>query len=592
MLPVADFCDGGCGPASHSNYLHLRRQSADSSLFEITLSSIPFIVSFAIASVLAYRRLYPVLSLDSEAQRAAASFSKDALPLVSPFIQAGKGFQPKKKRKPVPISGVVFAVTMACTTVLAELILCEISDILDPAARSYAMRLTTSTVLILLVLVTPFLEIRSILAGAETEYGMNPTPQWRTKRLLMMMCFAAWLAFFWWIGNTLPGSHFGGGYLSTPQSLTEASLERIGVIGVCLLASLSGFASISALWQTFASGAGKKITEADIARKQLGLDSAEEMLASKRSKMRALERKLSDTTTTDIKPNGIFAKVVGSIRGNADVQERRALQLEISGLETMRLTLSTSISILKHRRESQLGSRTAWGRFTALMSTLFALYCLYRVPTTTLHFVRRWWDTSTSDGDPSSHITSFYSISHSASSASAIPPPAPADPVSSMLSILANYWDPTLNRAAWSTTISFLLSGVIILLSFRQILSTSHFLLRFSPSASANPKASSYALLTALNANRALILSQLAATYVISSVLLLRSSLPDEIGGVITEALGAPIQREWIESWFQLWFLGGCTVTVLCLVLVRVVAGRWEDEELTEGGDDDGEKRS
>jgi hypothetical protein len=36
------------------------------------------------------------------------------------------------------------------------------------------------------------------------------------------------------------------------HSLSEGCLERIGIIGISLMALLAGFAAVSSLWQTFA----------------------------------------------------------------------------------------------------------------------------------------------------------------------------------------------------------------------------------------------------------------------------------------------------------------------------------------------------
>jgi hypothetical protein len=73
------------------------------------------------------------------------------------------------------------------------------------------------------------------------------------------------------------------------------------------------------------------------------------MLLAKESRLRAVERKLSDNPQ-----QGFMGRVVGSIRGNPDVQERSTLQLEIQGLETMRHTLQNSLTVLQTRRQSQL----------------------------------------------------------------------------------------------------------------------------------------------------------------------------------------------------------------------------------------------
>src|SRR5207244_83182 len=86
------------------------------------------------------------------------------------------------------------------------------------------------------------------------------------------------------------------------------------------------------------------------------------------------------------------------------------------------------------------------------------------------------------------------------------------DPINNFLAILAKHWDPNIDRAAWSRTISFLLSGIMLLASFNSVAQTFFLFARILPS-----------ILHHARANFALLISQIAATYVISSALLLRS---------------------------------------------------------------------
>ena len=184
-----------------------------------------------------------------------------------------------------------------------------------------------------------------------------------------------------------------------------------------------------------------QVTDSDIGRKQAGIQATNDMLLAKESRLRAVERKLSDHPQ-----EGLMGRVVGTFRGNPDLQERNMLQLEIQGLETMRHTLQSSQSILQNRRQTQLRSNTAYGRVLNAFSFVFALYGAYRSIATSITTLRRF----------SSSSASF----------------ASSDPINNFLALLAKHWDPTIDRVAWSRTISFLLSGVILLLSFNPHLAT------------------------------------------------------------------------------------------------------------------------
>lgn len=234
--------------------------------------------------------------------------------------------------------------------------------------------------------------------------------------------------------------------------------------------------------------------------------------------------------------------MVGSIRGNADVAERKTLELEIAGLETMRTALSNSLFTLQSRRAAQLRAHTPYGRLLNLFAYVFSLYCLYRLSATAFTTLRRF----------SAPSTSFSN----------------SDPINNVLALLAKHWDPTLDRAAWSRTISFLLSGVMLLASFNSVLQTFLLFARLAPS-----------ILSHAQANMALLVSQISATYVISSALLLRSNLPSEVRSVISDALGAPLEPAFTERWFEGWFLAVAAVTGLGIWVGRRVRTGWDDDD-------------
>jgi len=260
--------------------------------------------------------------------------------------------------------------------------------------------------------------------------------------------------------------------------------------------------------------------------------------------LRALERKLSDAPH-----EGFVTRVVGTIRGNPDIQERNTLQLEIQGLETMRSTLQNSLMLLQSRRQSQLRSHTALGRLLNLFSFVFSLYCFYRIAATSFTTLRRF----------SSPTASFSN----------------SDPINNVLAILAKHWDPTIDRVAWSRTISFLLSGVMLMASFNSVIQTFFLFARFLPG-----------LLHHARANFALLISQISATYVISSALLLRSNLPPEMKSAISDALGAPLESAFTERWFEGWFLTASALTALGLWVGKRLRGPgWDDDDELDGGD-------
>jgi hypothetical protein len=453
------------------------------------------------------------------------------------------------------LASIVFATSMGLSAVLVELLLCEISDSLHPAARGLALKVTLSSLLVLSILVTPALELHGLaktLIGAPADVSTKRAIEPLMRIAMEIALFSAWLIAFWYIpqASVLSSLHNveAGGHLDDGHVFTEACLERIGIIGISLMASLAGFAAVSNLWQTFGIR-HRPVRDTDIARKEAGLNATEEMLAVKQSRLRAVQRKIADAAPSQ-QEKGFMTRMMGNFRGSTEAQEQRSLEMEISGLETMRFTLAASLSTMRTRFSEQQRSRTKSGKLLSLVNTIFALYCAYRIFATSLSSLRRWWQPSTTFAN--------------------------SDPINNVLALLTTHWDSNLDRAAWSRQISFLLSGIMLLASFSAVLQTFRLFARFTPN-----------LLHHAQTSLPLIISQIAGTYVISSALLLRSNLPAEVSSVISDALGAPLEGKFVESWFESWFLVAVSLTAVGILIGRKVGSAdddWDDLEAVEMG--------
>ncbi|KAH8821729.1 Abscisic acid G-protein coupled receptor-domain-containing protein [Xylogone sp. PMI_703] len=509
------------------------------SFVTLVISSAPFIVTFVAVATFILYKIFPSLSRLQQDKDENGTYLPSHAPLG--LQKASAEYSDRTTRR--SIVALCFSTTIGLAAVLAELILCEISNSLNPAARALALKITVPTLLFSLVILIPFLEIQSVISGfgwrfQRTSSGKIPKMPW----LLQFGGFSLWLMVFWWLGLGIPGTYIHLVVSRPGKSLGEACLERVGIVGISLMALLSGFAASSTIWQTFGTKQ-RPVTEADIARKRVGLDATNDMLAAKRSRLRALERKMSEAPK-----EGFMTKMIGNIRGGGDSQEIKALQMEIAGLAAMASSLSASLNILESRYAASKRASSPLGKFFITPASYgFSLYCVYRIFTTTITAFRRLF------------FPSPTAISSSTT-----------DPINRMLALLAKHVDPTLDQLAWSRQISFLLSGAILLASFTSVHQTFHMLTKISPS-----------LLYQAQANLALIIAQISATYVISNALLLRSNLPVEMRSVISDALGSPLEPVFVDRWFEGWFLLASVATTVRIWVGRKIGGRndWDDFE-------------
>ncbi|KAF6807453.1 Golgi pH regulator [Colletotrichum sojae] len=509
------------------------------------LSLLPFILTFAAVAALASRKIFPKLARVHDANDGEDHFLPAHAPPSLRQAHAEHGQKSTRRR----IAAAVFCATVGLATVLGELILSEISDLVSPRAREVALRFTVPTLLVLLVGVIPFLEIQSLVAGFGWKFqrdgrGRVPRFAWGVQILV----FAGWLFGFWSVGSLVgldKTTTAGGGIL-------RACLERIGVIGISLMAMLSGFAAVSSPWHTLGAVSERRkrpVTETDISRKQAGLDATNEMLLTKRHRLQALERKAAEGQSASSSSGGFMGKMLGAVRGiGGDEAEMRALRLEIQGLETMEANLESSLGMMRSRQAADARAATTIGKVLVVPHYVFSVYCLYRILATTLATLRRAY-----------HPAASFSSS---------------DPINRFLGLLARHWDPKLDQTAWARQISFLLSGVILAASANSVLQTFRIFSKWMPG-----------LLYQAQANLALLIGQIAAVYVISAALLLRSNLPREMGSAVGDALEGALEPRFVDWWFEGWFLGSCAVTGVGVWISRKIGREeWDDYGAEEMG--------
>ncbi|KAK6340648.1 hypothetical protein TWF696_008972 [Orbilia brochopaga] len=555
---AADQCtDDSCLPPG------LRKPSSSfffsSSLIVTALSSVPFIATFTFVALAAFLRLFPYLTGDAKHQLQHAP----TLSLQPAGTRNGAAQGTVYRR----FVAAMFAITLAVTGVLAELILCEIMEWGDMTARWFWFRFTINTLLLLVVVVVPLLEIHSLLArrdeaDATAAAAAAGQKNWRrrTRMLGVAAVFGCWIWTFYKLGEYLPLppidlTLFPYGYDSvsfekTAKGISDECLSRLGVIGISLMALLAGFGCISAPWQCF-TRRPRPATEADLRRAQGGLEAATQMLDTKRMKLAQMERKLENKAAAG--SDGFVGKMMSSLRGGSDdLREASSLQMEIAGLASMQAALANETSGIATRIREQARAKTAMGRLYSFGRFAFAVYCLYRISSTVALRFSTWTAASAAMGPGE--------VGDAASTFSQ------RDPINNFLAVVAKHYHGSLDREAWRRNVGFAFSGVIILGSLNSVLTT------FSMVTKAAPAVWGHAGL-------ALAISQVTAVYVLSAAVLLRSSLPRDMGSVLGSALGVMLDVRWVDGWFDEVFLVGCAITLVCLVVVRRFR---EESELSE----------
>ncbi|KAL2124460.1 hypothetical protein VTJ04DRAFT_825 [Mycothermus thermophilus] len=635
-----DTDDGAsCGPDSCGP------PTSPTTLLTTAFSLAPVFVIFLLVSSLALSRLHPRLSNWQQRQQQSQVIDDGqdhVLPASAPASLRQAHAEQAARSPRRRAAAAAFATTLGLAGVLAQLLLAEILDVKDDdgtglrlhvvgakgvadadpgsgkeeeagwltwlvlalarlvllpgaKARATALRWAVPMLVGMLVVIVPLLEVWGVLALRGWKFGRDSRGRIASRAAWVVLgtVFWVWLVGFWAVGKVMVAMGSGSGqtkigaaearemvdlaskvgssgYGAGDGWLLRGCLERIGVIGIWLMALLSGFASVSNPWHTFVDGRmyrRRPITDADIARKQAGLDATTELLLSKRHRLRALQRKAEltgeNSSNGGTGTTGMMGKVFGSLRnlagGGGDAAEIRTLQMEIAGLEAMESNLASSLSNLRNRKAAHARDGTALGKLLAIPQYAFATYCVYRILATLLTTLRR----------------AYYPWAAFSSS----------DPINRFLALLARHWDPALDVAAWARQISFLLSGAILAASASSAAQTARLFARWTPSIPL--------LRQAAQVNLPLLAAQVVATYVISAALMLRGSLPREVGRSVTDALEGALDPAFADRWFEGWFLVASAGTALGIWVGRKVGGSAGDDDWDDfAAEEMGQKRS
>lgn len=517
MLPATNDCDDCVPPSGRFGP-------------KAAFSTAPFLSTFAIVTFLAYRKVYPLLAVPGAASNASP---KTALPPPATY------HEPSTQSLIRRIAALTFSSTIALSAVLTELLLCEISNSFNPTARSLALQVTVASLLGLLVVAIPLLGIHTVVTSSGQRTKNASTGGRRLAWFVEAVGYALFLGLFWALGALLPSATPTPEVAEKGLDIFQACLDRLGVTGVTLMALLSGFASVSAIWQNFGPKA-RPVAENDLVRKQTGYDATVDMISEKRQRLSTLQRRMTETPASN---TGFWARAAGSLlplSKSSDTAEKQTLEMEIAGLETMASSLESSLSVLRGRRSDQLKEKTPFGRVQLGFGLAFACYCVYRIAATSFNMFRR--------------VVLARNIK------------SDTDPVTYGIALFARHVYPSLDQASWAHQISFLLSGVMLFASFNAVTQTFYLFARLMPG-----------VLHATRTNFALLISQVSGMYVISSALMLRGMMPEKVGGVINSALGAgSLDPTWVQRWFESWFLLAVTLTAIGIAVTR--SWRWDDD--------------
>uniref|UniRef100_A0AAR2LSL4 G protein-coupled receptor 89B n=1 Tax=Pygocentrus nattereri TaxID=42514 RepID=A0AAR2LSL4_PYGNA len=372
---------------------------------------------------------------------------------------------------------VVFSVTFAFSCTMFELIIFEILGALSSTSRYFHWKLNLYVILLVLIFVVPFYIGYFVVSNIRLLQ--------RQRLLFACVVWFTFMYFFWKLGDPFPILSPKHGILSIEQLIS-----RVGVIGVTLMALLSGFGAVNCPY-TYMSYFLRNVTDSDILALERRLLQTMDMIVSKKKRIAMTRRQMYQRGEDQNKQAGIWGMIKSVTSSTSGSENLSLIQQEVVALEELSRQLFLETVDLQATKERIEYSKTFQGKYFNFLGYFFSIYCVWKI------FMVKFW---------SQHI-------------------------------------------------SFILVGIIIVTSIRGLLITlTKFFYAISSSKSSNVIV--------------LVLAQIMGMYFVSSVLLMRMSMPLEYRTIVTEVLGE-LQFNFYHRWFDVIFLVSALSSILFLYLAH-----------------------
>ncbi|TRY70051.1 hypothetical protein TCAL_05428 [Tigriopus californicus] len=411
---------------------------------------------------------------------------------------------------------IVFGLNFTLSCTMFELIIFEIVDYLDKASRYFHWYLSLYLMLFMVIILIPFYLVYFFLSNSRhfPAHWVRP------------LSFGVWLAYiglFWKLGDPFPIHNPKHGMLSV-----ETCVSRVGVIGVTIMALLSGFGAVNYPYTSMAIFM-RSVTHSHIQHIERKLQQTMDMITTKKKRILMAEREAERQKRQAQHEQGggwwDRMKKLSTYTPPGSLENIPLLRQDVSALEELSRHLFVELQDLQTMRERNEWSRTWQGQYFNFLGYFFSMYCIWKIFISTVNIV-------------------FDRVGR-------------VDPITKGMEIAVHWFGLNIDVVFWSQHISFGLVGAIVVTSIRGLLLT---MTRFFTWIS-SPKSSNFIVL---------LLSQIMGMYFISMVILMRMNMPVQYRTIITEVLG-DLQFNFYHRWFDVMFLVSalCTIGILSLLHKR-----------------------
>ncbi|KAA1475759.1 hypothetical protein DENSPDRAFT_784045 [Dentipellis sp. KUC8613] len=404
----------------------------------------------------------------------------DALPPPNSATSASGRLPPSKRSLQSVLSRTLFCICFSESCTLFLILMCQGMGVFHPQTRLFNWRISLYMLLSVILVVIPL----SLSVVAPSALVTSPVSASRSliPSLPRLFIILAPLALYFFLLSFIPIPV--ALTASSEPSFLNAALSRITVLGVLILGFLSGFGSVTTSWGYFPFVCGKKRkvpTQADVDLAEQSLERVRRDLKEKQDEISARERQHAEGAEPSKASSSWLSRVASTFQGDSELTN---LETELSALISLEAHMSNQLQWTRQQRASTEYDETLKGQLFILGRRAMGIYCIFRGLSSLINILMPSTTAGPARSYPDLLTTVLVAIF--------APPPAQAAQITTAL------------RQA-----NLVLVGAVIGASVRRVLS-----------------GVTHALRIASGALILLVLAQLMGTYLLSTLVQLRTSFP------------------------------------------------------------------
>ena len=279
----------------------------------------------------------------------------------------------------------IFCINFSLSCTMFELVIFEIVDFLDINSRYFWWYVAIYSMLFMVVVLTPFYIIFFVLSSSRLVSVTMRLP-------LSFLVFGLYFYLFWKLGDPFPILSPKHGILSIEQGVS-----RVGVIGVTIMASLSGFGAVNYPYTSMAMFM-MPVSALDVAGIERKLLQTLEMITAKKRRVALAEREGRSRGRGEAESWWGKIRSVGAASSTENIP---LLKADIEALEELSRHLFLEVHDLQNMRERIEWSKSCQGRSLSVLCSpehslsryfnflgyFFSAYCIWKIFISTVNIV-------------------------------------------------------------------------------------------------------------------------------------------------------------------------------------------------------------